>query len=199
MNPESNAKVLDGASPLSRPRWRSWTECEHLDRATDLFIDRVLFMKRRKEVVRRWREGRQEDIWRMGILAREWRQWVRADRQMMRDGHGVGARGENAKVWDTFCREKMEERRKIIVHPSRPVRSAIAVTICSSAGYHRYHHSSIVARVQRPPSPSFIHRGKDDQRSPSFIHRVACDQLSAIALNIVHPSWLTRLAFGTNG
>ena len=28
---------------------RSWTECEHLDQATDLFIDRVRFRERRKK------------------------------------------------------------------------------------------------------------------------------------------------------
>ena len=41
-----------------------------MDRATDLFIDRVFCMERRKEVVRRWREGRQEERWRKDIQAR---------------------------------------------------------------------------------------------------------------------------------
>ena len=91
---------------------RSWTECEHLDRATDLFIDRVRFRERRKEVVRRWKEGMQEDIWRMEIEAREFWKWLKADRQMRRDGHGVGARVENAKVWDTFLRETIESLKR---------------------------------------------------------------------------------------
>ena len=42
------------------------------------------------KVVRRWREGRQEDIWRMGIEAREFWKWLKADKQMRQDGHGVG-------------------------------------------------------------------------------------------------------------
>ena len=83
-----------------------------MDRATDLFIDRVLFRQSRKQVVRRWREGRQEEIWRMEIEAREFWKWLKADRQMRRDGHGVGARGENAIVWDTALRERMECRKR---------------------------------------------------------------------------------------
>ena len=83
-----------------------------MDRATDLFIDRVLFRQSRKQVVRRWREGRQEEIWRREIEAREFWKWLKADRQMRQDGHGVGARGENAIVWDTALRERMKSCKR---------------------------------------------------------------------------------------
>ena len=81
-----------------------------MDRATDLWIDRVLFRERRKEVMRRWRDGRHEEWWRKDIEARVFWNWVRADRKMTRDGYGVRARAERARSFEQLA--KRETARK---------------------------------------------------------------------------------------
>ena len=97
---------------LGQPRRRSWIECEHLDRATDLWIDRVLFRERRKEVMRRWRDGRHEEWWRKDIEARVFWNWVRADRQMTRHGYGVRARAERARCFEQLVRRETASKER---------------------------------------------------------------------------------------
>ena len=117
---ESLAEVEDEDEEhvLGWPRRRSWIECEPLDRATDLWIDRVLFRERRKEVMRRWRDGRHEEWWRKNIEARVFWNWVRADRQMTKHGYGVRARAERAisfeqLAWRETVWKEMEGRKEM--------------------------------------------------------------------------------------
>ena len=95
-----------------QPMRRSWTRVEHLDRATDLWIGRVLFRESRKMVMRRWRDGRHDEGWRKGIEAQVYCSWVRVDRLMKRHGYGVRARAERARCFEQLVRRETASKER---------------------------------------------------------------------------------------